>query len=273
MTNPPLYSAEIARSLMHGLPFNGMPMLPALVSEKLNGLRCVYMPGKGFYSKTGKRWRDGVLDHIVVNSDIPVDGELYCRDMHLQEIVENVGVNNLIAGPRAKDIKLWAFDVIDRKVSAYDRRECLRKIVSRSEYTVVAHTHHLIETQKHFNELVIDARAAGYEGLMVKHVGALYTRGCKGQLLKIKFFHHDEAPVVRFVEGEGKAEGCVGAFVFNSPRGAEFEIGTMQLSYETRRRLWAERGRPYVARYKYVALSTDLIPQNASVEAVWEDEW
>ena len=106
---------------------------------------------------------------------------------------------------------------------------------------------------------------------MVKHVGGLYTRGRRGQLLKIKFFHHDEAPVVRFVEGEGKAEGCVGAIVFKSARGAEFEIGTMQLSYETRRRLWENRHLSYVARYKYVALSTDGVPQNASVEAIWED--
>lgn len=266
---PPLYSAEIARSLMHGLPFNGTPLLPALVSEKLNGLRCVYMPGKGFYSKTGKRWRDGVLDHIVVNSDIPVDGELYCRDMPLQEIVENVGVNNLIAGSRARDIKLWAFDVIDTQASAYDRRDRVREIAGNSTH-VVTHTQHVVETRRHYDDLIQAARGASLEGLMVKHVGGIYTRGRRGQLLKIKFFHHDEAPVVRFVEGEGKAEGCVGALVFRGPRG-EFEIGTMQLSYETRRRLWAERDKSYVARYKYVALSTDGVPQNASVEAIWED--
>jgi DNA ligase-1 len=271
MTNPPLYSAEIARSLMHGLPFNGMPMLPALVSEKLNGLRCVYMPGKGFYSKTGKRWRDGVLDHIVVNSDIPVDGELYCRDMHLQEIVENVGVNNLIAGPRAAEIKLHAFDVIDKRAPAIERYETVMNVRNAST-NVIAHHQMIYELVRDYKIGYDYAKRVGMEGLMVKTVGSRYARGRTGQLLKLKFFHHDEAPVVRFVEGEGKAEGCVGAFVFNSPRGAEFEIGTMQLSYETRRRLWAERDRPYVARYKYVALSTDLIPQNASVEAVWEDQ-
>lgn len=267
---PPTYSAEIARSLMHGLPFNGMPMLPALVSEKLNGLRCVYIPGKGFYSKTGKRWRDGVLDHIVVNSDIPVDGELYCRDMPLQTIVENVGVNNLIAGQRAREIKLWAFDLAERKKPAHERHLDLQRRV-RECSNVVAHTQFLVQTRGNFVEYVNSYRAIGSEGLMVKHVGGLYARGRRGQLLKIKFFHHDEAPVVRFVEGEGKAEGCVGAFVFKGPR-SEFEIGTMQLSYETRRRLWENRCRPYVARYKYVALSTDAIPQNASVEAVWEEE-
>lgn len=267
---PPLYSAEIARSLMHGLPFNGMPMLPALVSEKLNGLRCVYIPGKGFYSKTGKRWRDGVLDHIVVNSDIPVDGELYCRDMPLQTIVENVGVNNLIAGQRAKEIKLWAFDLVDRKSNATHRQGALGVIANDSR-NVVAHMQWLIETRADFTTLLEQYKVTTAEGLMVKHVGALYTRGRSGQLLKIKFFHHDEAPVVRFVEGEGKAAGCVGAFVFKGPR-AEFEIGTMQLSYETRRRLWEERSRSYVARYKYVALSNDGVPQNASVEAVWEED-
>lgn len=255
---------------MHGLPFNGMPMLPALVSEKLNGLRCVYIPGKGFYSKTGKRWRDGVLDHIVVNSDIPVDGELYCRDMPLQTIVENVGVNNLIAGSRAKEIKLWAFDCIARKQPAELRNTELYDIV-RLSTNVVKHTQQYVGTRREFDNLYASFKMSAAEGLMVKHVGALYTRGRSGQLLKIKFFHHDEAPVVWFVEGEGKAAGCVGAFVFKGPR-SEFEIGTMQLSYETRRRLWEGRTKSYVARYKYVALSTDGIPQNASVEAVWEEE-
>lgn len=266
---PPLYSAEIARSLMHGLPFNGTPMLPALVSEKLNGLRCVYMPGKGFYSKTGKRWRDDVLKHIVVNSDVPVDGELYCRDMPLQEIVENVGVNNLIAGNRAKEIKLWAFDVIDRRATSTIRQGALG-IIAHESKNVIGHTQFLVETRDEYNDIHDLYKLNGSEGLMVKHVGGLYTRGRHGQLLKIKFFHHDEAPVVRFVEGEGKAEGCVGAIVFRGPRG-EFEIGTMQLSYETRRRLWENRDKSYVARYKYVALSTDGVPQNASVEAIWED--
>jgi DNA ligase-1 len=265
----PLYSAEIARSLMHGLPFNGMPMLPALVSEKLNGLRCVYMPGKGFYSKTGKRWRDGVLDHIKVNSNIPVDGELYCRDMLLQEIVENVGVNNLIAGPRAGEIKLWAFDVIDKSMPAIERYSKLQDIRTRCT-NVIAHHHMIYELARDYKVGFEYAKRANMEGLMVKHVGCGYTRGRKGQLLKIKFFHHDEAPVVRFVEGDGKCADAVGAFVFRGPRG-EFEIGTAQLSYETRRRLWAERNKPYVARYKYVALSHDGVPQNASVEAVWED--
>ena len=266
---PPLYSAEIARSLMHGLPFNGTPMLPALVSEKLNGLRCVYIPNKGFYSKTGKRWRDGVLDHIVINSDVPVDGELYCRDMPLQEIVENVGVNNLIAGSRAAEIKLWAFDVIDKQASAYNRYTQVEDIAADS-VNVIAHTQHAVGTRGSYAGWLDYFKRTNAEGLMVKHVGGLYTRGRRGQLLKIKFFHHDEAPVVRFVEGEGKAEGCVGAFVFRGPRG-EFEIGTMQLSYETRRRLWENRSRSYTARYKYVALSTDGVPQNASVEAIWED--
>lgn len=269
--DPPLYSAEIARSLMHGLPFNGMPMLPALVSEKLNGLRCVYIPNKGFYSKTGKRWRDGVLDHIKINSDIPVDGELYCRDMLLQEIVENVGVNNLIAGPRAREIKLWAFDCMARKVPAHLRNIELYDIVNHST-GVVKHTQQLVSTRREFDNLYASLKMSNAEGLMVKFVGALYTRGRSGQLLKIKFFHHDESPVVRFVEGTGKAEGCVGAVVFRSARGEEFEIGTMQLSYETRRRLWNSRNTNYVARYKYVALSTDGVPQNASIEAIWEEE-
>lgn len=254
---------------MHGLPFNGMPMLPALVSEKLNGLRCVYIPGKGFYSKTGKRWRDGVLDHVVVNSDIPVDGELYCRDMPLQEIVENVGVNNLTPGPRAKEIKLHGFDVVERKVAACERMETLR-VIARGSTNLIAHTQWLIETRADFTTLLEQFKVRACEGIMVKHVGSRYVSGRRGQLLKIKFFHHDEAPVVRFVEGEGKAAGCVGAFVFRGPRG-EFEIGTAQLSYETRRRLWENRNMAYVARYKYVALSIDGVPQNASVEAVWED--
>jgi DNA ligase-1 len=267
---PPKYSAEIARSLMHGLPFNGMPMLPALVSEKLNGLRCVYVPGRGFYSKTGKRWRDGVLDHIVVKSTVPVDGELYCRDMLLQDIVENVGVNNLTPGPRAREIKLWAFDLVQPKEPA-GVRHCTLMDIARRSTNVVSHTQHLIERRQPFLELLESYRDRAAEGLMVKHVGSLYKRGRHGQLLKIKFFHHDEAPVVRFVEGEGKCEGAVGAFVFRGPRG-EFEIGTAQLSYDTRRRLWADRTRNYRARYKYVAMSADGVPQNASVEACWEDE-
>lgn len=271
---PKSYSPEIQRALMHGVPFNGTPLLPAMVSEKLNGLRCVYYPGQGFYSKSGKRWRDGVLDHIKISSSVPLDGELYARGLNLQEIVENVGVNNYGPGPRAGEIKLWAFDTVDRAQIALNRYIDVQAIAKNST-NVVAHTQHIVETIAGYEGYLRALRGTPAEGVMVKRTSSIYKRGREGQLLKVKFFHSDDFPLIDVVEGEGKAANHVGAFVFERA-GKRFEVGTAQISYAKRQEIYLNMQQPYghclyTARVKYLTLSSDGIPQNASVEAIWEE--
>lgn len=265
-----LYNPELARRLMHGLDYNGEPLLPAFVSEKLNGLRCVYVPKEGFFSKTGKRWRDGVLDHIKLDCPYAIDGELYCYGMSLQEIVENVGVNNLSPGNRAGEIKLWAFDVVVRNIDAWIRQQMLTNFLVMS-YNTVHHTQHLCQTHEQYKAWLEYLRRAGAEGAMIKSVGSCYKRGRGGELLKIKFWKHEELPLISVVEGEGKATGAVGAFVFEL-NGKRFEVGTAQISYNKRREVFENRSRLWTARIKYLNLSDGGIPLNASVEAIWEEE-
>jgi len=264
---PREYNQHYAAKLMHGTEFNGTPLFPCLVSEKLNGLRCMWHPLHGFYSKTGKRWNDGVLNHIEPEGDYILDGELYCKGMSLQQIMDEVPVNARAPGANAEAIEFHVFDILTDE-SALARWERIKTSLTGRGVTTVQQHH--VNRESDYRTHLAYYRAMQCEGMMVKFANARYTPGRKhGNLLKVKFWQTLELPIVSVVEGEGKCAGMVGAFVFKL-RGKMFEVGTMQLDYPARMSFFAN---PYhlMAKIRYLNLSDDGIPLNASVEAVWEE--
>jgi DNA ligase-1 len=248
---------------------------------KLNGLRCMYIPGQGFYSRDGKRWNDAVLAHITPpTTDYILDGELYCHGMSLQKINAAVGVNRIEAGPDAERIKFFAFDLVEPKFNALTRMLLLEKIVNdhREEIEMVTMVEwEICKTRIELDDCYKAYVDQNYEGQMLKSVfGSYMPQGTKERstmnLQKRKAFLDAEFFCVdRVVSDEGKCKGKLGALKFVTSKGVSFEVGTgftdeereeyIQPSYDFRKK----------ATIKYLNLTDDGRPFNASFVG-WRDD-
>jgi DNA ligase-1 len=248
---------------------------------KLNGLRCMYIPGSGFYSRDGKRWNDAVLAHIVPpTTDYILDGELYCHSMSLQKINAAVGVNRIEAGQDAERIKFFAFDLVEPKYNALTRMLLLEKIINdhREEIEMVTMVDWSIcKTRIELDDCYKAYVDQNYEGQMLKSVfGSYMPQGEKERstmnLQKRKAFLDAEFLCIgRVVSDEGKCKGKLGALEFITSKGVSFEVGTgftdeereeyIQPSYDFRKK----------ATIKYLNLTDDGRPFNASFVGWRED--
>ena len=270
---------QIAASFMRAGIYDPSKFGHVVSMPKLNGLRCMYIPGSGFYSRDGKRWNDAVLAHIVPpTTDYILDGELYCHGMSLQKINAAVGVNRIEAGQDAERIKFFAFDLVEPKFNALTRMLLLEKIIKESTGVGVEMIPWPIcKTRIELDDCYADYLAEQFEGQMLKSVfGSYMPQGTKERstmnLQKRKAFLDAEFSCVdRVVSDEGKCKGKLGALKFVTSKGVSFEVGTgftdeereeyIQPSYDFRKK----------ATIKYLNLTDDGRPFNASFVGWRED--
>ena len=270
---------QIAASFMRAGIYDPAKFGHVVSMPKLNGLRCMYIPGQGFYSRDGKRWNDAVLAHIVPpTTDYILDGELYCHGMSLQKINAAVGVNRIEAGQDAERIKFFAFDLVEPKFNALTRMLLLEKIIKESTGVGVEMIPWSIcKTRIELDDCYADYLAEQFEGQMLKSVfGSYMPQGTKERstmnLQKRKAFLDAEFSCVdRVVSDEGKCKGKLGALKFVTSKGVSFEVGTgftdeereeyIQPSYDFRKK----------ATIKYLNLTDDGRPFNASFVGWRED--
>jgi DNA ligase-1 len=272
---------NIAASFMRAGIYDPAKFGHVVSMPKLNGLRCMYIPGQGFFSRDGKRWNDAVLNHIVIpTTDYIIDGELYCHGMSLQKINSAVGVNRIEPGEDAERIKFFAFDLVEPKFNALTRMLLLEKILndSRGQTAGIDLVEwEICKTRIELDECYNDYISRNYEGQMLKSVfGSYMPQGTKERstmnLQKRKAFLDAEFFCVdRVVSDEGKCKGKLGALKFVTSKGVSFEVGTgftdqereeyIQLSYDFRKK----------ATIKYLNLTDDGRPFNASFVGWRED--
>lgn len=248
---------------------------------KLNGLRCMYIPGRGFFSRDGKRWNDAVLAHIVLpTTDYILDGELYCHGMSLQKINAAVGVNRIEAGQDAERIKFFAFDLVEPKYNALTRMLLLEKIINdhREEIEMVTMVEWSIcKTRIELDECYEEYLRQQFEGQMLKSVfGSYLPQGAKERstmnLQKRKAFLDAEFPCIdRVISQEGKCAGKLGALVFVTQKGVRFEVGTGFTDEEREEYIQPNYDFRKKATIKYLNLTDDGRPFNASFVGWRED--
>ena len=271
---------QIAASFMRAAVYDASKFGHVVSMPKLNGLRCMYIPGQGFYSRDGKRWNDAVLEGIFPPplNDYIIDGELYCHGMSLQKINAAVGVNRILPGEDAKHISFYAFDIVEPKYNALTRMLLLEKIIKESTGVGVEMIPWSIcKTRIELDECYEEYLKQQFEGQMLKSVfGSYMPQGTKERstmnLQKRKAFLDAEFFCVdRVVSDEGKCKGKLGALKFVTSKGVSFEVGTgftdeereeyIQPSYDFRKK----------ATIKYLNLTDDGRPFNASFVGWRED--
>jgi DNA ligase-1 len=271
---------QIAASFMRAAVYDASKFGHVVSMPKLNGLRCMYIPGRGFFSRDGKRWNDAVLKHIIPpTTDYILDGELYCHGMSLQKINAAVGVNRIEPGYEAGFVSFWAFDIIEPKFNALTRMLLLEKILRDDTNYVRMYMieWEICKTRIELDDCYKAYVDQNYEGQMLKSVfGSYMPQGTKERstmnLQKRKAFLDAEFFCVdRVVSDEGKCKGKLGALKFVTSKGVSFEVGTgftdeereeyIQPSYDFRKK----------ATIKYLNLTDDGRPFNASFVG-WRDD-
>jgi DNA ligase-1 len=271
---------SIAASFMRAAVYDSAKFGHVISMPKLNGLRCMYLPGQGFYSRDGKRWNDAVLAHIIPpKTDYIIDGELYCHGMSLQKINSAVGVNRLEPGPYAYCITFHAFDIVEPKFNAMTRMLLLDKILREDRDSVGMY---LIDWEICKSRIDLDKAYESYldknyEGQMLKSVfGSYMPQGEKERstmnLQKRKAFLDAEFECIgRVVSTEGKCKGKMGALKFITSRGVSFEVGTGFTDEEREEFIAPNYHFQKKATIKYLNLTDDGRPFNASFIG-WRDD-
>ena len=244
---------------------------PCYVQPKLDGVRCLGIPGKGMFSRQRKPFK--TLAHIQAEVDLfpghwILDGELYSDTLTFQEIVGIVKKEKPSKEEAEKQaqIKYHVYDVLlpDNFKTRYVNLAL--RIRRMSLHTIQLVDTAVCEKEEDMMEKHGKYVAEGYEGIMLRNSAGLYRQAPSASirsvdLQKYKQFKDGEFKIVGFTEGASAEEGCV-IWVCATEDGHEFNCrprGTR----EERMELF-EAGEDYVGKMlsvRYQELTDDGVPR------------
>lgn len=241
-------------------------VFPCFAQRKLDGVRCVAIPGRGLFSRNGKAFPH--LEHIRTDlpTDLILDGELYSDELSFQEIVGLVKKETLRPADLAKmaKIHLCVYDCIlaDKSAPYTARKDILTDMFAKKTYKSLrllptAECGGLEDVKRLHAEYV----AEGYEGLILRNAKGVYkVKHRSNDLQKYKEFFDAEYPIVGFREGDGVEKGCV-IWLCSAPAG-QFAVrprGTHQERQAAFAAGAAAIGKKLTVRYQ--ELTNDGIPR------------
>ena len=189
-------------------------LFPCFVQPKLDGTRCVGMPGNGLFSRLRKSFPH--MEHILselhqLPPEIILDGELYSSTLTFQEIVGLVKRETLRDGDAEKQrqIQFHVYDIIV-DMPFHNRLANLKHLFQRHKFQhLVLVPTEICESEEKMKEKHAAYVLSGYEGIMLRTKLGVYKHSRSVDLLKYKEFLDDEYEVVGFEQGQGLEEGCV----------------------------------------------------------------
>jgi hypothetical protein len=241
-------------------------VFPCFAQPKLDGTRCVAIPGKGLFSRNRKNYPH--LEHIIqeinrLPPSLVLDGELYSDTLTFQEIVGLVKRETLKTDDDVKQlqIKFHVYDIINETpytVRYTNLQHIFRK--NKFKYLDLVLTERC-DSEEHMKELHNSYVERGYEGVMVRNKDGLYKHARSIDLQKYKVFEDAEYKIVGYTEGQGLENGCV-IWTCITPEGKTFSVRPTG-SREERQELFIE-GDKYIGSMltvKYQELSDDKVPR------------
>jgi len=259
---------ELARYFALAVPYEeNMPLWPYIATPKLNGIRAMWLPTVGFFTRKGEPYTDGILPHIenlLKAADVPMlDGELYAHGLSLQTINGRAGVNRDTPHPEHLTIEYHVFDSPNLAGRFVDRQEELKRRLPDSPYIKLL-PYKMCDCCDKGDRAHEAYVSAGYEGTVYKHGGS-YIAGRSDYMIKRKAWMDDDFEVVEYVRGTGKFQNTLGAVVCKTAKGTTFSVGSFAFNDDERNAIWLSDAKPKTAKVKYLGLTEDGKPYNTQV--------
>lgn len=206
---------------------------PFGVSPKLDGIRALATLNESkeviLYTRNTKlihqmkHIKQGLLD-LLKTSKIPnltLDGELYSHTISFNEISGAVRAKNN-PSPLEPQIQYWIFDYVNMNVPYAKRVQTLRELIPVNhphlrlvEYTPITHA----QVQSAHDEHV----RAGFEGVILRQLDAMYESTRSNSLLKYKEFQDVEFPIIDVTDGVGSEAGAI-LYICETENGQRFTV-------------------------------------------------
>ena len=257
---------------------------PCYCQPKLNGVRCLarLTTGKNAIFTSRKFKEYNTLDHLVnevnfvfpelVDTNIPIDGEIYLHGLTLQEI--NRRVKKWRSGDTTK-LEYWVYDIGDTTKTFEERTKQIdtafkQAHINNREY------YDILRVKQLETFVAVDEEAVyrlhdrfvkeGYEGVIIRNMDGSYVFDHRSNdLQKYKEFIDDEFEIVDYKTGEGREENAI-VFICK----VKNPTASGQKTFEIRprgsieqRRAWTEdfdniKGKELTVRYQ--ELTEDNVP-------------
>lgn len=207
----------------------GKIVYPAAAQPKLDGIRCIAIVKEGeatLWSRTRKPITS--VPHIVAelealfeSRDIVLDGELYNHELKsdFEKIVSMVRQQEPAEGHEI--VQYHIYDQVN-SLPFQERYNELAEILQIAEpYSLKLVSTVEVEDEARVMDRFDEARALGYEGVMVRNANSSYVNKRSNDLLKVKEFDDAEFDIIGIEEGRGKLAGHA-IFKCKMANGAEF---------------------------------------------------
>lgn len=160
-------------------------------STKLDGVRAIWVRGKGFQSRKGTFYRVAHLEYALAKVDALLDGELYVHGEPLNRIVAAVKKPNALT----PNIEFRVFDCITD--GNFDTRfDKAYEIISKLHPKIKIVPHVVIKNEGVMKQRHNEFVQQGYEGIMIRQNGE-YRQGVRSDsLYKYKEFEEDEFTII-----------------------------------------------------------------------------
>lgn len=192
-----------------------------IFEPKMDGIRCIGMTDSSarLFSRSGRDITVQFPEIALPAGSMILDGELVCLNgggipsfNHIQHRITRSAVPKLIA--ERYPVQYYVFDILEyngenlMSMTLLDRKRVLDAIPDMPRIIKVQSV--IGSGISSFNTFT----AAGWEGVVGKHIRSLYVPGARSKhWLKSKGFHEDSFQVCGITAGEGNREGKIGALV------------------------------------------------------------
>ena len=204
------------------------------------------------------------LDHIkeaiketFKTFHIPLDGEIYKHGWS-QERINSTALPTKNKHPETHLLEYHIFDYQSTDESQFQRTSVLGSLNKdgRFQKPLVKVSTEIADIDT-WEQRCLEYIDEGYEGVVLKHPIALYTKKRSVYWLKFKPTEQDDYTIIEVLEGTGWAEGMVGSFVVQGDDGVVFSVGTgPALTKKKRKEYWKIReeivGQPLTVKHEKI---------------------
>jgi DNA ligase-1 len=223
---------------------------PVYSSAKLDGFRLVCTKN-GMHSRNGKEYKsvphiaEALQSFFESNSDVILDGELYCdkfaNDFNaISSLVRKTKPTEQDLEQSKQSIEYHIYDCVDTSKDFEQRYKIIKDCVEQTNNNSIKLVQSIkVNTQQELDVLYGQYLEYGYEGQMIRYNKQYETKRSK-YLLKRKEFQDEEYKILDIIEGDGNKSSMAGAMVFKNELGISFN-SNIKGNREFLKELWSNK--------------------------------